>query len=62
MSRANLELTQLPMQWRMGVPSQEVKQPEHEADNSPPPPAKGKNVWSYIVIPQYTSMIWCLIK
>jgi len=46
----------------MGVPSQGVKQPEHEADNSLPPPAKGKNVWSYIVIPQYTSMIWCLIK
>jgi hypothetical protein len=36
-----------------------VKQPEREADNSPPSSAEAKNTWSYTSTPLYAFTAWC---
>jgi hypothetical protein len=40
----------------------EVKQPEREADQSPPSSVEVKNAWSYTSTPQYAFMAWCSVK
>jgi hypothetical protein len=40
----------------------EVKRPGREANHSPPSSAKIKNEWSYISIPTYVFMVWCLVR
>jgi hypothetical protein len=39
-----------------------VKQPEREADHSPPCSAEIENAWSYTFTPQYAFMPWCSVK
>jgi hypothetical protein len=38
-----------------------VKRPGHESDHSPSSSAE-VSAWSYISIPPYVFMMWCLIK
>jgi hypothetical protein len=42
--------------------SLEVKQPEREADHSPPSSAEVKNAWSYISTPKYAFMVFYSVK
>jgi len=44
------------IQWEEGNLSPEVKNPEHEADKSPPSNTEVKNAWSYTSIPSYVFM------
>jgi len=34
----------------------------HEADHSPPSSAEVKNTWYYTSTPQYSFMVWCLVR
>jgi hypothetical protein len=61
-SRSSLGLTQPPIQWVPGALSLGVKRLRGEADCLPPSSTKVKNVWSYTSTPQYTSMVWFLVK
>jgi hypothetical protein len=61
-SRTALGTTQPPIEWVPGVLSLGVKRPGREADHSPPPSAEVKNACSYISIPPYVLMAWCLVK
>jgi hypothetical protein len=55
--------TQLPIQWVLPrALSKGVKRPTREANQWPPSSAEVKNTWSYISIPQYVFMAWCLVK
>jgi hypothetical protein len=49
-----------PMGTRDSFPG--IKQPEREADHSPPSSAEIEIVWSYTCIPPYAIMTWCIIK
>jgi len=53
---------QPPIQWVPGNLSLGIKQPRHEADYSPPPCDKVKNVYRYTSIPPYIFMAWWLIS
>jgi hypothetical protein len=46
-SRTALEPTQPPIQWVPATVSLGVKQPERDADHSPPSSSEVKNAWSY---------------
>jgi hypothetical protein len=63
--RMNVELDKNinPASYPMGTAASflEEKQPEREADHSPPPTA-AVNAWSYTSTPPYVFMAWCLIK
>jgi hypothetical protein len=61
-SRTALGSTQPPIQWVPGGLSLGVKQPQYEADHSPPSSAEVKNAWSYTSTPQYATMAWCSVK
>jgi len=50
------------MQWVPGALSPVVKRPGREADRLHPSSVEVKNAWSYISIPQYVFMAWCLVK
>jgi hypothetical protein len=56
MTRTALGPTQPPIQWVVGAPSLEIKQPRREADHSPPSNAEVKNVQSYTSTPPYIFM------
>jgi hypothetical protein len=49
------------MQWVPEAITLGVKRPGREAGHSPPSSAE-VNAWSYISIPQYVFMAWCLVK
>jgi hypothetical protein len=55
-SRLAVGSTQPPIQWVPGVLSLGVKQPGHEADQSPPKSAKVKKMWIYTSNPPYAFM------
>jgi hypothetical protein len=55
-SRPALGPTQLPIQWVLGALSPGVKRPGREADQSPSPIAKIKEIWIYTSIPPYAFM------
>jgi hypothetical protein len=59
-SRSDLGLTQLPIQWVPGALFLGVKRPGR--GHSPPSSAGLKNVWSYTTTPQYAFMAWCSVK
>jgi hypothetical protein len=61
-SKPALGPTQLPIQWVPGALSLELKRLGREADHSLPCSAEVKNAWSYTSTPQYTFMVWCLVK
>jgi hypothetical protein len=61
-SRLALRPTQPPIQWVLGALSLGVKWHWCEADHSPPSSVKAKNAWRYTSTPQYTFMVWCLVK
>jgi hypothetical protein len=61
-SRPVLVPTYPSIQWIAVALSPGVKWLGHEADHSPSPNAKVQNVMSYISTPQFTFMVWCLIK
>jgi hypothetical protein len=46
----------------MGALFPGVKQPEREADHSPPAVAEVKKMWIYTSTPPYAFMAWCLIR
>jgi len=48
--------------WVPGTPSQGVKQPEHEVDQSPPSDAEVKDVWSSFSTHPSVFMLWCIVK
>jgi hypothetical protein len=39
-----------------------IKQPDREADHSPPSSGEVKNAWSYTSTLQYAFMVWCSVK
>jgi len=43
-------------------PSLGIKQPEREADHSPPYSAEVQNAWSCTSTPQFVFMAWCLVR
>jgi hypothetical protein len=54
--------TQPPIQWVPWTLCLGVKQPGHEADQSPPSSAEVKGTWSYTSTPPYVFMACCLDK
>jgi hypothetical protein len=46
----------------MRAPSQGIKRPGREADQSHPSSAEVKNAWSYTFTPSYVFMAWYLVK
>jgi hypothetical protein len=60
-SRPVLGPTQPPIQWVPGALSPGVKQPEREADHSPPTNAEVKKTWVCTSTPPYAFMAQCLI-
>jgi hypothetical protein len=50
-SRLALWPTQPPIQWVPRALTSLIKQPEHEADHSPPSSVNVKNAWSYTSTP-----------
>jgi hypothetical protein len=57
-----LNYTQRPSQWATEALSRGVNRTGREADHSPPSSAEFKNAWSYVSIPPYVFMAWCLFK
>jgi len=45
-----------------GALSPWIKRPGHEAEDSAPPSAEVKNVWTYTSTPPYVFTAWCLVK
>jgi len=52
MSISALGSTQPPTQWILGALSLRLKQPEHEADHSPPSSAEINNAWNFAYMVQ----------
>jgi hypothetical protein len=44
----------------VGVITPDIKQPGHEVDHLPLSSAEVENAFSYIPLPQYIFMVWCL--
>jgi len=61
-SRPALGPTHPPIQWVLKGSFPGVRQPDLEADHSPPSSAAVKNAWSYTSTPQYVFMALCSIK
>jgi hypothetical protein len=57
-----LRFTQLPIQWVRGLFSPGIKQPESEADHSPPASAEVKKMGIYTSTSPHFFMAWCLIS
>jgi hypothetical protein len=54
--------TQPPMQWLPEALSLKVKQPELEADHSPPSGAEIEDAWTYASISPYSFTVWYLVR
>jgi hypothetical protein len=61
-SRPALKPTKPPIRWVPVAVSVDVKQPEREADHSPPCRVEVKNTWRSISTPPHVFVAWCLIK